>query len=69
MVNWTAGLNDRLLDHDDKVRIAAVQALCDLVNANAKWVPIDKIKAVAERLRDKKVCASLFESCIFLGLL
>ncbi|CAM6113881.1 unnamed protein product [Calypogeia fissa] len=49
-----AGLNDRLLDYDDKVRMAAVKALCDLVNINSKWIPMDMIKAVAERLRDKK---------------
>ncbi|KAL2634564.1 hypothetical protein R1flu_006043 [Riccia fluitans] len=50
-----AGLNDRLLDYDDKVRMSVVTSLCDLVSTSPKWVPKDMIKRVAERLRDKKV--------------
>ncbi|BBN05523.1 sister chromatid cohesion protein PDS5 [Marchantia polymorpha subsp. ruderalis] len=50
-----AGLDDRLLDFDDKVRMSVVESLCDLVNTNLKWVPMDMIRRVADRLRDKKV--------------
>ncbi|KAL3693850.1 hypothetical protein R1sor_007501 [Riccia sorocarpa] len=50
-----AGLDDRLLDYDDKVRMSVVKALCDLVSTNPKWVSKDMFKRVSDRLRDKKV--------------
>ncbi|KAJ7523458.1 hypothetical protein O6H91_18G050900 [Diphasiastrum complanatum] len=50
-----SALNERLLDFDDKVRMVVVKAICDLAKANFKWVPMDVMKHVADRLRDKKI--------------
>ncbi|XP_040378681.1 sister chromatid cohesion protein PDS5 homolog A isoform X2 [Oryza brachyantha] len=48
-------LERRLLDFDDKVRIRAVAALCDLAKSNLGSFPSEVIIQAAERLRDKKV--------------
>lgn len=48
-------MEDRLLDHDDKVRVAVVKAFCDLAISDLKSVPTDVLTKVAECLRDKKV--------------
>jgi hypothetical protein len=44
-------LQDRLLDYDEKVRVAVVKAIYDL----AKAISTDLLRKGAERLRDKKV--------------
>lgn len=48
-------LEGRLLDFDDKVRIRAVYAVCDLAKSNLSSFPSELILQAAERLRDKKV--------------
>ncbi|KAF0902491.1 hypothetical protein E2562_017891, partial [Oryza meyeriana var. granulata] len=48
-------LEGRLLDFDDKVRIRAVAAVCDLAKSNLNTFPSEVILQAAERLRDKKV--------------
>ncbi|KAG8054616.1 hypothetical protein GUJ93_ZPchr0001g29862 [Zizania palustris] len=48
-------LEGRLLDFDDKVRIRAVYAVCDLAKSNLSSFPSEMILQAAERLRDKKV--------------
>lgn len=53
-----AALEGRLLDIDDKVRIQAVTAVCDLARVDLKLIPSRLIICTAERLRDKKVYCS-----------
>ncbi|PNT73259.1 hypothetical protein BRADI_2g56220v3 [Brachypodium distachyon] len=48
-------LEGRLLDFDDKVRIRAVYAVCDLAKSNLSSFPFELILQAAERLRDKKI--------------
>jgi hypothetical protein len=48
-------LQDRLLDYDDKVRVAVVKAIYDLAKADPKSISTDLLRKGAERLRDKKV--------------
>lgn len=60
---FVAALKDRLEDHDDKVRIAVVKALCDLAISDLESVPTDLLHRVAEHLRDKRVHAR--DSCVF----
>ncbi|KAM0917251.1 hypothetical protein ACQ4PT_009670 [Festuca glaucescens] len=48
-------LEGRLLDFDDKVRIRAVYAVCDLAKSNLSSFPSELILQAAERLRDKKI--------------
>ncbi|KAL6840252.1 hypothetical protein ACP4OV_030062 [Aristida adscensionis] len=48
-------LEGRLLDFDDKVRIRAVNTVCDLAKSNLSSFPPELILQAAERLRDKKV--------------
>uniref|UniRef100_A0ACD5VVH9 Uncharacterized protein n=1 Tax=Avena sativa TaxID=4498 RepID=A0ACD5VVH9_AVESA len=48
-------LKGRLLDFDDKVRIRAVYAVCDLAKSHLSSFPSELILQAAERLRDKKV--------------
>lgn len=57
MTSWkgVGALQDRLLDYDDKVRVAVVKAICDLAKSDLKSIPTDLLRKVAERLRDKKV--------------
>ncbi|KAI4320553.1 hypothetical protein MLD38_034022 [Melastoma candidum] len=50
-----SAMEGRLLDVDDKVRIQAVSAVCDLARVNLKLIPSTLIILTAERLRDKKV--------------
>lgn len=54
-----AAMKDRLLDHDDKVRIAVVKAFYDLAISNLNLVPTELLRLAAERLRDKKVLAQV----------
>ncbi|XP_010243945.1 PREDICTED: sister chromatid cohesion protein PDS5 homolog A-like isoform X2 [Nelumbo nucifera] len=48
-------LCDRLLDYDENVRKEVVAALCDVACHTLKSIPIETIKLVAERLRDKSL--------------
>lgn len=52
-------LCDRLLDYEENVRKVVVAALCDVACHSADAIPIDTIKVVAERVRDKSVSFSL----------
>ncbi|KAG6435942.1 hypothetical protein SASPL_100823 [Salvia splendens] len=45
----------RLLDHDDKVRMEAVNMVCELAKTNLNHISSDLIAQASERLRDKKV--------------
>ncbi|CAO2182211.1 unnamed protein product [Urochloa humidicola] len=47
-------LQGRLLDFDEKVRIRAVNTICDLAKSNLGSFPHKVILLAAERLRDKK---------------
>ncbi|KAL3513624.1 hypothetical protein ACH5RR_026341 [Cinchona calisaya] len=49
------GLESRLLDFDDRVRLQAVTVVCDLARSKINSVTNELISRVAERLRDKKV--------------
>lgn len=51
----TAALNDRLLDYDENVRKQVVAAICDVASYALKSIPMETIKCVADRLRDKMV--------------
>lgn len=51
----SAAIQDRLLDHDDKVRTEAVNVVCELCKTNLNLTSSDLISQAAERLRDKKV--------------
>lgn len=48
-------LEGRLLDFDDKVRIRAVYAVCDLAKSNLSSFPSELMLQAAERLRDTKI--------------
>lgn len=52
---FVGALQDRLLDYDDKVRVAVVKAIHDLAISVPKLIPTDVLRKVAERVRDKKV--------------
>ena len=52
---WTAALEGRLLDFDDRVRMEAVIIACDLARSNLKIFPPKLMSQTTERLRDKKV--------------
>lgn len=58
-------LSDRLLDYDENVRKHVVAAICDLACHSVKVIPVDTVKTVAERLRDKSVCPFASSSFIF----
>lgn len=57
-MNCKAAIRDRLLDHDDKVRMEAVNVVCELAKTNLSRISSDLITKAAERLRDKKVSFS-----------
>lgn len=50
-----AAIEGRLLDFDDKVRIEAAFAICDLAKSNLTCFPSNIVMQAVERLRDKKV--------------
>ncbi|KAL8482154.1 hypothetical protein ACS0TY_028350 [Phlomoides rotata] len=50
-----SAIKDRLLDHDDKVRMEAVNVACELAKTNLNRVSSDIVTLAAERLRDKKI--------------
>jgi sister-chromatid-cohesion protein PDS5 len=57
-------LEGRLLDFDDKVRIRAVYAVCDLAKSNLSSFPSELMLQAAERLRDTKVSDIIDISCL-----
>jgi sister-chromatid-cohesion protein PDS5 len=58
-------LCDRLLDYEENVRKQVVAAVCDVACHAFGAVPIDTIKLVAERVRDKSVSFFFALSTIF----
>ncbi|KAH7279481.1 hypothetical protein KP509_37G021700 [Ceratopteris richardii] len=50
-----AGLDDRVLDSEESIRLRTVAVVCELAKQNHKWVPVSILKHIADRLRDKKV--------------
>ncbi|XP_062228684.1 sister chromatid cohesion protein PDS5 homolog A-like [Phragmites australis] len=53
-------LCDRLLDYEENVRKGVVAALCDVACHSPDVIPIDTIKVVAERVRDKSLTVKCF---------
>ncbi|CAL5052458.1 unnamed protein product [Urochloa decumbens] len=53
-------LCDRLLDYEENVRKGVVAALCDVACHSPESIPIDTIKVVAERVRDKSVAVKCY---------
>ncbi|GFP89800.1 sister chromatid cohesion protein pds5 homolog a [Phtheirospermum japonicum] len=52
--NILSAIQGRLLDHDDKVRVEAVNVVCELAKTNLNFKSSDLITQAADRLRDKK---------------
>ncbi|KAG6583667.1 Sister chromatid cohesion protein PDS5-like B, partial [Cucurbita argyrosperma subsp. sororia] len=50
-----SALSDRLLDFDENVRKQVVAVICDMTCLSLNAIPLDTIKLVAERLRDKSL--------------
>ncbi|CAA0837188.1 binding [Striga hermonthica] len=50
-----SALCDRLLDYDENVRKQVVAVVCDVACHSLKSIPIETIKMISERLRDKSV--------------
>ncbi|PIA26794.1 hypothetical protein AQUCO_08800003v1 [Aquilegia coerulea] len=48
-------LGDRLLDYDENVRKQVVGTLCDVACCTLKSIPIETLKVLSERLRDKSL--------------
>ncbi|CAN6221625.1 unnamed protein product [Urochloa humidicola] len=53
-------LCDRLLDYEENVRKGVVAALCDVACHSPDAIPIDTIKVVAERVRDKSLAVKCY---------
>ncbi len=53
---FPAALCDRLLDYDECVRKQVVDVICDVACHALNSIPVETIKLVVERLRDKSVC-------------
>ena len=64
LVNILAALCDRLLDFDENVRKQVVAVICDVACHALNAIPLETVKLVAERLRDKSV-NMLFPSICF----
>ncbi|MCI10217.1 sister chromatid cohesion PDS5-like protein, partial [Trifolium medium] len=54
-----SALCERLLDFDENVRKHVVAVICDVACHSLNAIPLETVKLVAERLRDKSVCISL----------
>ncbi|XP_075505571.1 sister chromatid cohesion protein PDS5 homolog A-like isoform X1 [Primulina tabacum] len=50
-----SALSDRLLDYDENVRKQVVCVVCDVACRALSSIPVETIKLVAERLRDKSI--------------
>ncbi|WVZ81535.1 hypothetical protein U9M48_028901 [Paspalum notatum var. saurae] len=53
-------LCDRLLDYEENVRKGVVAALCDVACHSPDALPVDTIKVVAERVRDKSLAVKCY---------
>ena len=53
-----AQLDNRARDSDERVRKAAVVAICEIAAEYSDAIPSSAIAEVLLRLRDKKVCTS-----------
>ncbi|KAL6596694.1 hypothetical protein ACP70R_047337 [Stipagrostis hirtigluma subsp. patula] len=53
-------LCDRLLDYEENVRKGVVAALCDVACHSPEAIPMDTIKVVAERVRDKALAVKCY---------
>ncbi|ESQ39921.1 hypothetical protein EUTSA_v10000739mg [Eutrema salsugineum] len=56
----TSALRDRLLDYDENIRKQVVAVICDVAVSAPTSIPIDTIKLVAERLRDKAILVKTY---------
>lgn len=54
--SFLAALCERLLDYDENVRKQVVAVLCDVACRALSSIEVERIKLVADRLRDKSVC-------------
>ncbi|KZV51246.1 hypothetical protein F511_05903 [Dorcoceras hygrometricum] len=50
-----SALSDRLLDYDENVRKQVVCVVCDVACRDLSSIPVETVKLVAERLRDKSI--------------
>ena len=57
VLHFLASLCDRLLDYDENVRKLVVAVICDVARHSLASIPVETVKLVAERLRDKSVCS------------
>ncbi|KAJ0240559.1 Uncharacterized protein HA466_0221710 [Hirschfeldia incana] len=55
-----SALRDRLLDYDENIRKQVVAVICDVAVSELTSIPIDTIKLVAERLRDKAMLVKTY---------
>ncbi|RID60363.1 hypothetical protein BRARA_F03523 [Brassica rapa] len=55
-----SALRDRLLDYDENIRKQVVSVICDVAVSELASIPIDTIKLVAERLRDKAMLVKTY---------
>lgn len=53
-------LCDRLLDYEENVRKGVVAALCDVACHSPDAIPVETIKVVAERVRDKSLAVKCY---------
>ncbi|TXG69783.1 hypothetical protein EZV62_004718 [Acer yangbiense] len=58
--HFLAALCDRLLDYDENVRKQVVSVICDVACHALNAIPVDTVKLVAERLRDKSLLVKKF---------
>lgn len=56
LYQFSAALCDRLLDYEESVRKRVVSVVGDVVCHAVTSIPVETIKLVSERLRDKSVC-------------
>ncbi|CAN8245665.1 unnamed protein product [Cochlearia groenlandica] len=55
-----SALCDRLLDYDENIRKQVVAVICDVAVSAPTSIPIDTIKLIAERLRDKAILVKTY---------
>jgi sister-chromatid-cohesion protein PDS5 len=63
--DFLAALCDRLLDFDENVRKQVVAVICDVARHVLNGVPLETVKLVAERLRDKSVMPLKYKLVVF----
>nr|VDC91099.1 unnamed protein product [Brassica rapa] len=55
-----SALSERLLDYDENIRKQVVAVICDVAVSALTSIPVDTIKLVAERLRDKAILVKTY---------